>query len=133
MKKKLTIEIDIDTEYAGITAAYIGNINMSKCRIEIRNDIGRIGLPVDSHLIAAYTAHELGHVLGALCELPCNIADPRMGSSETVVPFNPPFPEAIINSEREAWDMAEEMFKVRRVRQLALRTYGETDVAIFRP
>jgi len=122
MKKKLTIEIDIDTDTNGISAAYLGNIDASKCRIEIRKDLERIGLPVDHLLIAVMTAHELGHVLGALCELPCNLADPRMKD----VTCAPPWEKSVIDSEKEAWDIAEEMFKIKRVRQISLRTYGES-------
>src|ERR1700704_2341536 len=77
MKKKITIEIDIDTDLPGTTAAYLPNFGGTKCRVDIRQDIGKIGLGFDSQVIAAYTAHELGHVLGYLCELPCNSSDPR--------------------------------------------------------
>jgi hypothetical protein len=127
MKKTVTIEIDIDTDCPGVTAAHIPSFNGTKCKVDIRQDIKNIGLGVDSQVIAAYTAHELGHILGYICELPGNLADPRMLSGQMNA-SELPHQQLVMNSEREAWDLAEEMFKVKQVRQLALRTYEGTNV-----
>lgn len=126
MKKKITIEIDIDTDCPGVTAAHIPNFNGTMCRVDIRQDIGNIGMGADSQVIAAYTAHELGHILGYICELPGNLSDPRMLSGRMNA-TELPHQQLVMNSEKEAWDLAEEMFKIRQVRQLALRTYEGTN------
>lgn len=117
MKKKFTIEVDINTELAGTTAATASRLDTSNWRVRIRKDLTQFPVPVDSQSIAAAVAHELGHVLGFQCGLSGNIHDSRFGGDLAGVSYK----ERVINSENEAWDIAEVIFK--RLRQYAIKEY----------
>jgi hypothetical protein len=70
----------------------------------------------------AIAAHEIGHVLGREFSLPRSLRDPRLNLSFESN-LNPS--ANLIDSEREAWDLAEMVLRVRDARKHALGTYIE--------
>jgi hypothetical protein len=114
MKKKFTVEVEIDTErthpYGSCVKAKpdFSNFYISVCNSP--NDDQNFNSPEE---IAVVLAHELGHVVAYSCNLPAASLDPRMHSSLSM--SSPLSPEKLVlNSEIEAWRIAELLFSFKK-------------------
>jgi len=127
MKKEYTIRVVLDDTMKPSQS--------SETRIR-RNDPTDITLvlnvndPRNNGSLIDVAAHELGHVLGGIFDTPGHRADPRTSDDvyriQTMELFGPDEEEreGILESEREAWDLAEKMVPVdQRKKAWALRTY----------
>lgn len=129
MKKKITIEIDIDTTtdealvFPGGTCARQKSANLFE--VYIRPDIFRHTTAGQTELVAV--AHEIGHVLSMVFETSAARLDPRSD-------FFPPsdlrvlesYGERVLASETEAWNHAELILNLNRARHECLAGYRET-------
>lgn len=125
MKKKFTIEIDIDTDQPGDSKAIAAASDVSKWTVLIRRDVL---FNQGQDAIVPALAHELGHVIGYNCDLPGNMADPRFGRAGHSQNISPEYSARVLNSENEAWDIAERMLLIKKVREWAVKTYEKNSV-----
>ena len=99
MKRQYTIHIDIDTDMTG--DAFFRQETENSGEVFIRADDEPI--PHDKNWALFCLAHELGHAVAEILDLPGMRDDPR----NRYRPFREKsFGEGILNSEREAWDIA---------------------------
>lgn len=113
MKKKITIELDIDTEAEGYSRSEMrGNL----CRIIVQKDR-------DGFHPLSVVCHEFGHILGHIFSLPKHVSDPRVNFllSNNKETFD--YHQRILDNEEQAWDLAEILFMLRNDREKALATY----------
>jgi hypothetical protein len=120
MKRKITVEIDIDTERSGDTVL-TGN-NPNNFTIAIRNDI--IGMFGDKqHVVPCTLVHELGHLIGHVFNLPAATNEPRSLFQMTSQVVNESFGRRVLASENEAWDIGELLLLESKMRKIAIRSY----------
>lgn len=124
MKKRFTIEVDIDTERSGVTLGGMSKTDKSQCSVMLRKDLSEIAGVITPSVVAVALAHELGHIVGYQCDLLHTRTDPRFYEKNFMAGIS--ISEAIINSEKEAWDLAEIMFSLDRVKKIALKSYEES-------
>jgi hypothetical protein len=119
VRYRATIEVYIDDESSGTTQIRKDILDPSKYRLEIHDDVHRITSA--PNVVACALAHEFGHFIAGVCEFPASRKDPRMflgGEPEK-------YPQAVINAENEAWDIAEMMFSLRQTRQESVASYEQ--------
>lgn len=139
MKKRFYVAVDIDTDKPGMTGLFIPRTPSPSLfekaqaveeppvnyRINVREDPE--GGPVYPML-----AHEFGHLIGVVCDLPGWLGDPRkaylQGSS-----LQQWYHERVMASEVEAWDMARLMLTLENARRSCLKTYEAPDWRIPAP
>jgi len=120
MKKRFVIEVDIDTDISHPMGCHAETpLGSSKSIVRIRKDLEIYEPTLSTSGIAIAVAHEIGHVIGFQLGLPGNLPDPRMQPLDFSQEFEARH-QAIINSEKEAWHIAELMFEVK---EKALKSY----------
>jgi len=123
MKKTITVQIDIDTEVPGVSA--LSKLSDDIFKIAIRKDV------IDAYgdglsVVPIALTHELGHLVGVTFNLPAASRDPRSLDkyySWLSILTDRSKQEAILASEREAWDVAELITHAGVQRHHALDSY----------
>jgi hypothetical protein len=118
MKKQFIVYVDIDTEAQHTSRIWADHGDPSKWHIEVGDDSKKVG--DSSQVIASVLAHELGHFVAFACQLQHTTKNPNfLGTLSAGLSYD----QAILNTENEAWDVAEMMFTMKRTRALAIKTY----------
>jgi hypothetical protein len=122
MKRKITVEIDIDTDRDGETRLHGKTPN--DFTIDIRSDIAD-AFGNKPGIVPCTLAHELGHLIGHVFNLPAAANEPRSLFHETTHTLTESFGQRILASENEAWDIAELLLLESQLRRIAIRGYEE--------
>jgi hypothetical protein len=122
MKKKFTVEVEIDTDSDVSMALFPTSVRQSikdRYAITIVNDTK----PEikNEHDVLCSLVHELGHVVGYALELPRSSVDPRLilGRRDSDIPPG----DRIYHAEEEAWDIGEAIISLQKQREFYLKTY----------
>jgi len=126
MRKKVTIEVDIDTEKPGTTGMQGNLATPNLIKIEVRKDAG--SFPHDTP--EGSLAHELGHAIATIFNLPEFRDDPRTSTNRDTLRYRMYGPDSdmaqrVYNHEKLAWDFARVMLPGMDQREVedSLRDY----------
>jgi hypothetical protein len=120
MKRKLTIEIDIDTDRdQRPNSRAFATWRLQPITHEPISDTYKVkvgaGCGIEPNALISTIAHELGHILGTELRTPGQINDPRITRN-----FENEG-QCIVNVEAEAWNLAARIF--RETREIGLGSY----------
>jgi hypothetical protein len=121
MRRRFTIEVDIDTDTHGWTKMFTSDGRPDTFQISLRRDVKDFG--TEDSVIPIVLTHELGHIIGNVFGLPAASAEPRSLSEYHPIFRDPIVEDRVLASENEAWDIAELMLLASRMRHYAIGTY----------
>jgi len=131
MKRRFVIHVDIDTNKSGISHMeyqYHWLFGRS-VKIYLRDDIKQFpsfSKNPDKITIAALL-HELGHVVGQVFHTEGAMADPRIKGVDRSK-FTPEQDKLVIDSEKEAWTLADAMYT--QTRKWAIESYEKPKLSL---
>lgn len=114
MKKKFTIEVDMDTEELGESSSMHNPSRPdAPIRIVVRKPapemLKSLGVDLPNPNPMASLLHELGHAIGNALDLPAHLAWRNgMGTRPAILDFVVPSPQQYalrVEAEKEAWDI----------------------------
>ena len=120
MKKQIVLHIDIDTEMVGLSRFKPGPAGNHEILIRRDSILGLESIP-EKHDTLFCLTHELGHAVGLILELPGMTHDhrtPQFVHGKTLG-------ESIVESESEAWDVAEIILEFNKYRKKCFGSYEQ--------
>lgn len=119
MRRFITIEIDLDEELIGHTEFRLCGSDPNKFFITVRKDDAPIANEPWHNAIGL--AHELGHAIAVIFNLPGQKYDPRNPNRTHLGQES--FGQLMVKAEEEAWNLTDFMFYRDRQREYYLNTY----------